>query len=59
MNVRELKELLKDLPDDMQVESCCDCGGEDGTQFLVKESTTSYDGWETEVEYTYLWCGGK
>lgn len=59
MNVRELRELIKDLPDDMLVQSCCDNGGDlgTGTVFRVKTGTTSYDDWETEVDYQYLWCG--
>jgi len=55
MNIKELKEIIKDLPDDMPVCSCCDCGGDDGTGFEIREQ------WEEPPEecFEYLWCGGK
>ncbi len=59
MNIKELKELIQDLPDEMIVESCCDNGGPHGTGTCAKIRTgvTSFDDWETEVEYEYLWVG--
>lgn len=55
MNIKDLKELIANLPDDMQVESFCDCGGDDGTACVVKEVFH----WETDKEMEVLWVGGK
>lgn len=55
MNIKELKEIIKDLPDDMPVRNCC---GGDNT---AVEVNSQYD-WDIdhgETEYDYLWLGFK
>ena len=53
MNIKDLKEIIKDLPDDMPVENCC------GVQDTGVEVRQSYS-WSPEggdEEYDFLWIG--
>lgn len=54
MTIKDLKDLIKDLPDNMLVKSCCDNGGDYGTTGYVTTETRSDDNWETEYESDYF-----
>lgn len=53
MNIKELKEIIKDLPDDMPVENCC--GGKDTAARVLSDYDWDID--DGKTEYDYLWIG--
>ncbi len=54
--VKELKEFLKDLPDDMEVSSCC--SSSDGCGVQIRASSYNIDDELNEMpDYDYVWIG--
>lgn len=54
MNIKELKEIIADLPDDLEVCSCCSSNSDD-TDVRLKD----YWDWVDDQEVKYLWVGYK
>lgn len=54
MNIKELKEIITTLPDDLPVCSCCSTE-EDNTKAVIK----TYWDWEADRNIEYLWVGFK
>lgn len=56
MNIKELKELIENLPNEMPVENCC--GGEETAFEVIKSYRYNLED-DSETDYEYLWVGPK
>lgn len=54
-NIKDLKEFIKEMPDDMPVQSCCDCGG--GTSAHIMEEEVFDENCEHIGQRDFVWIG--